>query len=215
MKKEESKKWEEAYFKDRRNLKSRKRRIDIFDFNSCLKKDPTILDLGCGDGLDMIILKQRGFGKIIGIDNSKKFIKICKKKGLNVQFASAYYLPFKNDSFDIVYINSVLHHLDLKKVLSEIKRILKPSGWLCFIEPRNCLIRRFLDFLTLSPLGKYLPKLKNRRETLKIEYDDMYNWLNNQKNLKQILKDMGFKIILWKKDFLSIIVKCLKDEGKN
>ncbi|WP_019670998.1 class I SAM-dependent methyltransferase [Eudoraea adriatica] len=39
-------------------------------------------------------------------------------------------LPFKDDSFDVILCNHVLEHIpDDRKALSELYRILKPSGW--------------------------------------------------------------------------------------
>ena len=46
------------------------------------------------------------------------------------------YLPFANDTFDIVYSRHVLEHsLDLNQTLSEIKRVLKPGGRFIFCVP--------------------------------------------------------------------------------
>jgi len=44
-------------------------------------------------------------------------------------------LTFDENYFDVVYGRAILHHLDLAKALSEIKRVLKPNGLSVFIEP--------------------------------------------------------------------------------
>ena len=44
-------------------------------------------------------------------------------------------LPVLNDSLDVVIVNSLLHHMDLVKVLDEITKVLKSGGLLCFREP--------------------------------------------------------------------------------
>ena len=47
-------------------------------------------------------------------------------------------LPFKDDSFDIILCNHVLEHIpDDRKALSELYRILKPSGWGIFQIPQD------------------------------------------------------------------------------
>ena len=47
-------------------------------------------------------------------------------------------LPFKDDSFDVILCNHVLEHIpDDQKALSELYRILKPSGWGIFQIPQD------------------------------------------------------------------------------
>jgi ubiquinone/menaquinone biosynthesis C-methylase UbiE len=44
-------------------------------------------------------------------------------------------LDFEDESFDIVFARSIVHHLDVEKSLKEIKRVLKPNGKLAVLEP--------------------------------------------------------------------------------
>jgi ubiquinone/menaquinone biosynthesis C-methylase UbiE len=44
-------------------------------------------------------------------------------------------LPFADGSFDRVWGNAILHHLDLKVAASELARVLCPDGWAVFCEP--------------------------------------------------------------------------------
>ena len=46
-------------------------------------------------------------------------------------------LTFKDEMFDVVYGGAILHHLDVKKSISEIYRVLKPNGIILFTEPLN------------------------------------------------------------------------------
>lgn len=58
-------------------------------------------------------------------------IKLCRDKGLNARVMSFYNLDFPNYHFDSIWALNCLLHVpkeDMKKVLSEIKRVLKPSG---------------------------------------------------------------------------------------
>ena len=44
-------------------------------------------------------------------------------------------LAYSNDSFDLIYGRSILHHLSLTKALPEIRRVLRPEGRAIFLEP--------------------------------------------------------------------------------
>ncbi len=44
-------------------------------------------------------------------------------------------LTFKDESFDVVYGGAILHHLDIEKTLSHIHRVLRPGGFILFLEP--------------------------------------------------------------------------------
>lgn len=97
-----------------------------------------ILEIGCGQGFNTFLLSKNKKNKVVGIDLSKKEIEIAKKRYPNVDFKvmNAEDLKFKSNSFDIVYAIEVLEHIDsLKKVLSEIKRVLKKGGWLMVSIP--------------------------------------------------------------------------------
>jgi ubiquinone/menaquinone biosynthesis C-methylase UbiE len=52
---------------------------------------------------------------------------------------------FKDEEFDVIRGTGILHHLDIKLSLNEIKRILKNSGSAFFVEPldTNPLIKLF------------------------------------------------------------------------
>lgn len=71
----------------------------------------TVLDIGCGDGILMEHLKQKGVTGV-GIDISAKAISFCKERGLDCRVADiAEKLPFENGSFDTVILTDVLEHI--------------------------------------------------------------------------------------------------------
>ncbi len=97
-----------------------------------LPKGGRILDLGCGQGNDVLLFTKFGF-KTVGIDGSVGMIKEGKKRfpKANLLVMDTRVLKFPNDSFDAVWSWSVLTHLnkdDKAIAMSEINRVLKVGG---------------------------------------------------------------------------------------
>jgi len=95
---------------------------------------PNILDIGCGSGANMEMLKP--FGKITGIDIFPESVNYVKSLGFKVLEADAQELPLPNNSFDLVLVMDLLEHVENdEKVISEIHRVLKPSGFCIVTVP--------------------------------------------------------------------------------
>lgn len=89
-----------------------------------------ILEIGAGTGKDSFYFKDQGFN-IVSTDLSPEMVKLCKKKGLDARVMDFTNLDFPNETFDVVWALNCLLHVpknSIKIVLSEIKRVLKPSG---------------------------------------------------------------------------------------
>jgi ubiquinone/menaquinone biosynthesis C-methylase UbiE len=103
-------------------------------------KRKKILDVGCGAGYTACLIAEQYGARVIGIDISKVMIEKANQRaqqmGLvdRVEFrsADAYQLPFEDDAFDIVLIESVLTPLpgDKYQALQEMIRVLRPGGWI-------------------------------------------------------------------------------------
>ncbi len=98
------------------------------------KKD--FLDLGCGLGRHTIQFAKAGF-KTSGFDLSETSIKqtreYAEKSGVKVDLkvGDMLNLPYPDKSFDCVYCRNVISHTDtkgMKKIVSELKRILRKDG---------------------------------------------------------------------------------------
>ena len=98
----------------------------------------TVLDLGCGAGMDSILAARRvgASGRVIGVDVTEAMLIKARRNaaalGLeNVEFlhAEADALPTADGTIDVVISNGVLNLcLDKPKVLAEVFRALKPGG---------------------------------------------------------------------------------------
>ncbi len=99
-----------------------------------------ILDLGCGEGE----IAQEVFGKQLewGLDNDREMVKKAEQSGMyrQVILGDAAKIPLKSKTVDLVFANSVLEHIkDIDRVLSEVRRVLKPAGLLMATMPSHKL----------------------------------------------------------------------------
>ncbi|MBI4057618.1 MAG: class I SAM-dependent methyltransferase [Elusimicrobia bacterium] len=99
-----------------------------------------LLDLGCGAGETSVYFALQG-AHVTAVDISPEMIavarRLAEKHGvpIDVKTAVAEALPFPDASFDLVFGNGVLHHVDMVPALREIHRLLKPGGCAAFVEP--------------------------------------------------------------------------------
>lgn len=88
-----------------------------------IKKNTRILDVGCGNGFFTYYFEKIS-DYIVGLDYSNFMLSINAHKPL--VRASVLYMPFKENSFDIVFSSNFLHHLEEPiRALSEMKRVSK------------------------------------------------------------------------------------------
>lgn len=103
-------------------------------FISELPKNSEVLEVGCGNGKNLLIRNDLIFK---GCDISDEFVKICKNKQLDVIRDDITNLSFVNDSIDNTLCVAVIHHMVNEerrlKAISELIRITKPNGQI-FIE---------------------------------------------------------------------------------
>lgn len=99
-----------------------------------------VLDYGCGHGMASVVL-ARGGARVVAFDLSPGYLEEARNRaaanGQPVVFiqADGHRLPFADESFDRVWGNAILHHLDLRVAGPEVYRILRPGGLAVFCEP--------------------------------------------------------------------------------
>ncbi len=95
--------------------------------NKIQNPKPKILDVGCGTGANLEMLRQ--FGVAEGVDVSDDALEFCRQKGLKVHKGLAEELPFADEIFDVVTALDVVEHLDDDVAgLKEMFRVLKRGG---------------------------------------------------------------------------------------
>lgn len=98
----------------------------------------TVLDLGSGAGMDLLIARQRvgETGRVIGVDMTDAMIERARQNiaragytNVEVRKGIIEQLPVESDSVDWVISNCVINlSPDKQQVFSEIARVLKPGG---------------------------------------------------------------------------------------
>lgn len=173
----------ESFFEKKLQMRS----LELLD----VRKGDSVLEIGFGAGYNLIELAKLvgENGKVYGIDLTHEMIKITRKRLEKNNFAkrvkliegNATKLPFSKNLFNIVYVSNVLELFSdkgIKKVLNEIKRVLKANGKICIVgvakkDYENSIYLRFYGWL-----NKKFPSYTS----LPI-YSEKY------------LSDFGFKII--------------------
>ncbi len=103
-------------------------------------KGKRVLDYGCGHGMAAIVMARAG-AMVSAFDLSPGYVREVRERAhangvaIDARVANGEELPYPDCSFDAIWGCAILHHLDLAKAASELKRVLKPGGVAAFCEP--------------------------------------------------------------------------------
>jgi len=161
-------------------------------------KNKKILDIGCHDGTFLTYLKKSS-RQLYGIDANPSAINVCKKNNI---LAKKYFFddkspfPHPNSFFDLIVAGELIEHIyDTDFLLSEIHRLLKPSGKVLISTPNIASLgRRMLLLLGQSPLLEDSPNMSN--SVGHIRYFTF-------KRLDQLLLQNKFKKIVMESDTIN------------
>jgi len=98
----------------------------------------TVLDLGCGSGLDSLVAAQKvgPAGKVIGVDFSEAMLARARQAAAeagiaNVEFrrADAEGLPIGDASIDVAIVNGLINLVPARsEIFRELARVVRPGG---------------------------------------------------------------------------------------
>jgi len=125
------------YSKNFKNIRG----IKIFnDLKNYITIKSRIIEIGCGNGENLAMLKSKGFNNLIGLDPSlecsRELQKIYGIKFFN-QSLSKFAIEFNDkEKFDCVILSHVLEHfVEPDKSLRTIANIIKPEGIIYILVP--------------------------------------------------------------------------------
>ena len=162
--------------------------VENISFNS-------MLDVGCGTGEIINIIKNKNDkAEYYGLDLSENMIKAAGNKlgnEVDLIVSDSENLPYENNKFDLILCNDSFHHYpNPLKVLGEMHRVLKDSGYLLIGECYQPIISREIMnvFMKFSRDGDV--KIYSKKEFIKM------------------LNGVGFKDIDYKKvNHTSCVIK--------
>lgn len=124
-----------------------------------------ILEVGCGTGLLMARLRDRGFA-VQGVDPSVGMLQRARERGLDVFEATGDALPFEEHRFQVSYCFKVLPHVyDVQAVLREMVRVTRPGG-VIIVDQYNRLSWRYAARLWARCAGGRPTGTRHREEDI-------------------------------------------------
>jgi ubiquinone/menaquinone biosynthesis C-methylase UbiE len=91
--------------------------------------DSRVLEVGCGTGAMAERINALPGVTLVAVDHSERFVELTAARGVDARQADICYLPFEDDTFDVVYAGWMLYHVrDLDRALAEVRRVLRPGG---------------------------------------------------------------------------------------
>jgi len=137
--------WNKAWDKYHPNLLGRKlhkERIKVLKEVLTIPKTSVIIDVGCGCGDTLSIIRGLGYQNSIGIDASVNSMIVCQKKygfepDVDIFFKDAMQTGYPDKYVDMVFSQGMLEHYDnfddFRKIIGEICRISRK--WVLLLQP--------------------------------------------------------------------------------
>lgn len=171
--------------------------IDLLDDLNL--KNKKILDFGCFDGTLLSLVNNRN-NQFYGIDANDFAVKQARKKGIKVKqffFDDVTKVPFADKFFNLIAAGEIIEHIyDTDFFLRELKRILKPGGYLLISTPNIASLgRRLLLLFGISPIIEISPN--------EIDSPGHIRYFTF-KTLEGLLKKHGLSVLRTRSDVLNL-----------
>lgn len=130
-----------------------------------LTQHSRIIDIGCGNGMFLKFLKDRGYTNLYGIDPSESSINNLNKNGITGIVGSAYdKIPSEwSKKFDVVISTGVLEHLLFPDIcLTGFINLMKETGILYIAVPNAMGFKKYLrdipNYFNQEHINFFTPK---------------------------------------------------------
>lgn len=187
--------WEAAY------LRFESPEAEIRKFVGRLRKvgaerwrpDAQIVELFSGRGNGLRALERLGFRNIEGMDLSPRLVSEYSGPA-RCHVGDCRALPFPGQTKDVAIVQGGLHHLlklpdDLDRVLSEMRRVLRPSGLAVLIEPWLTPFLRFVHKMCEIPFARACSNKVDALATMIQHERETYDqWLAQPELISQLAR---------------------------
>jgi ubiquinone/menaquinone biosynthesis C-methylase UbiE len=157
-----------------------------------------VLDVGCGTGSLLQELSRSGKElNLYGIDLSPEMItaarvKLKDEKHIELYEGSAADLPFESNYFDyVVCMNSLHHHANPNQSLTEMTRVLNPSGAMIIMDG-------FVDSTVRKILSRTANVLRNEGKIHRFKREE----------LQRIFRSLGYGPITQQTYLFFMLITC-------
>lgn len=167
--------------------------MDLISYmqNIILRKQPnSILDIGCGSGMNLPLSRLFPHIRYVGLDYAEQTIESAWSNYPEVifQVGDAFDIPFNNNEFDLCIIASVLilyqNIDDQVKLLAEAQRVLATDGILVAVV-WNSSILLVLSIVISRVIAKIL-RIKLTQDLMGVHFTN--------REIKSLLKKSGLKL---------------------
>ena len=168
--------------------------LEIYEIKkiiSIIKKKSRVLDIGCGDGELLRVLKKRLNIKGVGIDFSKELIDEAKKNSKNIKF-------YCEDMTNISELKKILQiKFDYIITKRSIQNLTSWNDQKNFINQLNLFCKKTSSILLFESSSTALSKINNFRKSLNLQKITK-PWHNLYLSDKKIINSKFKKIKLFK-----------------
>ena len=117
-------------------IRSRLETMRLMKLCQNLPDDARILDVGCGDGFHLNLLRERGKKSWLleGIDLDKRAVEAANRSALRVYSGSVTEIDLPHNTYDLIFMIQTIEHVESPPdVLSAIYKLLRKGGRLVIV----------------------------------------------------------------------------------